>query len=143
MVPPGLSSPDASAASTMRSAIRSFTLPPGLRYSSLASTVASIPAATGPSRTSGVFPTRSATCSTNCIAPSSHPEVSGLRKAGTQRGGGRVTAGDGGRSRRMASNPAKRVAAIIGGGLLLVIGVVLLVLPGPGLLLVLSGLLIL
>jgi hypothetical protein len=43
----------------------------------------------------------------------------------------------------MASNPAKRVAAIIGGGLLLVIGVVLLVLPGPGLLLVLGGLLIL
>ena len=43
----------------------------------------------------------------------------------------------------MASNPAKRVAALIGGGLLLVIGVVLLVLPGPGLLLVLGGLLIL
>jgi hypothetical protein len=43
----------------------------------------------------------------------------------------------------MAGNPAKRVAALIGGGLLLVIGVVLLVLPGPGLLLVLAGLLIL
>ena len=43
----------------------------------------------------------------------------------------------------MAGNPAKRVAALIGGGLLLVIGVVLLVLPGPGLLLVLGGLLIL
>ena len=43
----------------------------------------------------------------------------------------------------MAANPAKRVAALIGGGLLLVIGVVLLVLPGPGLLLVLGGLLIL
>jgi hypothetical protein len=43
----------------------------------------------------------------------------------------------------MATNPAKRVAAVIGGGLLLVIGVVLLVLPGPGLLLVLGGLLIL
>lgn len=43
----------------------------------------------------------------------------------------------------MATNPAKRVVAIVGGGLLLVIGVVLLVLPGPGLLLVLGGLLIL
>jgi hypothetical protein len=43
----------------------------------------------------------------------------------------------------MAANPAKRVAALIGGGLLLVIGVVLLVLPGPGLLLVLGGLVIL
>ena len=43
----------------------------------------------------------------------------------------------------MASNPAKRVAALIGGGLLLVVGVALLVLPGPGLLLVLAGLIIL
>ena len=39
MVPPGSSSPDASAASTIRSAIRSFTEPPGLRYSTLASTM--------------------------------------------------------------------------------------------------------
>ena len=77
MVPPGFSSPDASAASTMRSAIRSFTLEPGLKYSSLASTVASIPAATGPSRTSGVLPMRSATCSTNCMAESSHLEGAG------------------------------------------------------------------
>jgi putative transmembrane protein PGPGW len=43
----------------------------------------------------------------------------------------------------MAANPVQRVAAVIGGGLLLVIGVALLVLPGPGLLLVLGGLLIL
>jgi len=43
----------------------------------------------------------------------------------------------------MAANPAKRIAALIGGGLLLVIGAVLLVLPGPGLLLVLAGLIIL
>ena len=40
IVPPGLSSPDASAASIMRRAMRSFTDPPGLRYSTLASTVA-------------------------------------------------------------------------------------------------------
>jgi hypothetical protein len=64
IVPPGRSSPDASAASTIRSAMRSLTLPPGLKYSTFASTGAAIPAATGPSRTSGVFPTRSATCST-------------------------------------------------------------------------------
>jgi hypothetical protein len=43
----------------------------------------------------------------------------------------------------MATSPAKRVAALIGGGLVLLIGVTLLVLPGPGLLLVLAGLLIL
>ena len=43
----------------------------------------------------------------------------------------------------MAANPAKRIAALVGGGLLLVIGVALLVLPGPGLLLVLAGLIIL
>ena len=48
-------------------------------------------------------------------------------------------------SRRHAHSPgfAKRVACGIGGGLLLVIGVALLVLPGPGLLLVLAGLLVL
>jgi hypothetical protein len=38
---------------------------------------------------------------------------------------------------------AQRVAYGVGGGLLLVVGVVLLVLPGPGLLLVLAGLLVL
>ena len=38
IVPPGRSAPDASAASTIRSAIRSFTEPPGLKYSTLAST---------------------------------------------------------------------------------------------------------
>ena len=39
--------------------------------------------------------------------------------------------------------PAKRVLCGIGGGLLLVVGIALLVLPGPGLLLVLAGLLVL
>src|SRR5712692_6549802 len=38
IVPPGLSSPDASAASTIRSAILSLTDPPGLMYSTLART---------------------------------------------------------------------------------------------------------
>ena len=38
---------------------------------------------------------------------------------------------------------AKRAAALVGGGALVLIGVVLLVLPGPGLLLVLAGLLVL
>jgi hypothetical protein len=41
------------------------------------------------------------------------------------------------------SNPAKRVAALVGGGIVLLAGIALLVLPGPGLLLVLGGLLIL
>ena len=42
MVPPGRSAPEASAASTMRSAIRSFTDPPGLKYSTLASTAGAL-----------------------------------------------------------------------------------------------------
>jgi membrane protein implicated in regulation of membrane protease activity len=41
------------------------------------------------------------------------------------------------------SNPAKRMAVLVAGGAVLVVGVVLLVLPGPGLLLVLAGLIIL
>lgn len=40
-------------------------------------------------------------------------------------------------------NPVKRAAVLVGGGALLVIGIALLVLPGPGLLLVLAGLLVL
>ncbi|HZG90548.1 MAG TPA: PGPGW domain-containing protein [Pseudonocardia sp.] len=42
-----------------------------------------------------------------------------------------------------SSNPVKRAAALVGGGLLLLLGIALLVLPGPGLLLVLAGLLVL
>ena len=42
IVPPGRSAPDRSAASTMRTAMRSFTDPPGLRYSTLARTVAAV-----------------------------------------------------------------------------------------------------
>src|SRR5687768_1034347 len=64
MVPPGLSSPDFSAASIIRAAIRSLTLPPGLTYSTLASTSGLRPSATAFSRTSGVLPIRSVTCST-------------------------------------------------------------------------------
>ncbi len=59
MVPPGLRAPEASAASIIRTAMRSFTEPPGLKYSTLASTVALIPSATLFSLTSGVLPTRS------------------------------------------------------------------------------------
>lgn len=41
------------------------------------------------------------------------------------------------------SNPAKRIGVLVAGGALVVLGVVLLVLPGPGLLLVLGGLVLL
>ena len=61
IVPPGFSSPDASAASIMRSAIRSFTEPPGFMYSTFASTCASMPCATECRRTSGVLPMSSTT----------------------------------------------------------------------------------
>src|SRR5262245_55673336 len=64
IVPPGRSSPDSSAASIMRSAMRSLTEPPGLKYSILARTVGVRAADTGPavtlrSRTSGVLPINS------------------------------------------------------------------------------------
>ena len=72
MVPPGRSAPEASAASTIRSAIRSFTEPPGLKYSTLASTAGACPPptafVTACSLTSGVFPTSSIRDSWTCIA---------------------------------------------------------------------------
>lgn len=43
----------------------------------------------------------------------------------------------------MQRSPMRRAGALVGGGLVLLVGVVLLVLPGPGLLLVLAGLVIL
>ena len=56
IVPPGFSSPDASAASIIRTAIRSFTEPPGLRYSTLASTSDEVVPTVRLSLTSGVLP---------------------------------------------------------------------------------------
>jgi hypothetical protein len=41
------------------------------------------------------------------------------------------------------SSTTKRMMALVGGGAILIVGIALLVLPGPGLLLVLAGLLIL
>lgn len=57
-------------------------------------------------------------------------------------GSGRLTAVDA-EERVGVGRPVKRVLVAVAGGLVLAIGVVLLVLPGPGLLLVLAGLLIL
>src|SRR5438309_4686973 len=62
MVPPGLSSPLASAASIILIAIRSLTLPPGLTYSTLATTWPAPPGTTEFSCTSGVLPMSSLTC---------------------------------------------------------------------------------
>ena len=70
IVPPGRRSPQASAAATMRSAIRSFTEPPGLKYSTLASTSgppAPSSRVTRRSLTSGVFPTSPISESWTCI----------------------------------------------------------------------------
>jgi hypothetical protein len=64
IVPPGFSAPDSSAASTIRIAMRSFTEPPGLRYSTFASTRGPSGSTTRPSRTRGVLPTRSSIDST-------------------------------------------------------------------------------
>ena len=75
IVPPGWSAPEASAASTIRSAMRSLTDPPGLKYSTLASTAgpwAGPPSClvTRRSRSSGVFPTSSISESWTCMAQS-------------------------------------------------------------------------
>ena len=56
IVPPGRNAPDASAASIIRTAMRSFTDPPGLKYSTLASTCAGAPAVTFRSLSRGVSP---------------------------------------------------------------------------------------
>src|SRR5690349_3405622 len=72
MVPPGWSSPEASAASIIRLAMRSFTDPPGLRYSTLASTSGPVEPSgrsrVRDSRTSGVLPTRSSSDSEYSMA---------------------------------------------------------------------------
>ncbi len=56
IAPPGFSSPEASAASMMAMPMRSFTLDPGLKYSSLAITVPGRPSETRLSVTRGVLP---------------------------------------------------------------------------------------
>jgi hypothetical protein len=56
IVPPGLRAPDASAASTILTAMRSLALPPGLRYSIFAATIPDPGDVTELSFTSGVLP---------------------------------------------------------------------------------------
>ena len=70
IVPPGFSSPLSSAASIIRTAMRSFTEPPGLKYSTLARTVGPEPSVTLLSLTSGVLPTRLIIESWNCTVVS-------------------------------------------------------------------------
>src|SRR6266508_4856357 len=67
IVPPGASCPAASARSTMASPIRSFTDPPGLRYSTLARTAGASPRLTRARRTSGVPPMVSRIESCTCM----------------------------------------------------------------------------
>ena len=61
MVSPGLRRPSRSAASTMATAMRSLTLPPGLRASSFPSTAAAPAGTTRLRRTRGVRPISSST----------------------------------------------------------------------------------
>jgi hypothetical protein len=63
IVPPGLSWPDLSAASTIATPIRSFTEPAGFWNSSLAAMAAPAPALSRLIRTSGVLPTMAVTSS--------------------------------------------------------------------------------
>ncbi len=67
IVPPGWSSPDCSAASIIRTAIRSFTDPPGFMYSTFASTRGVAPSVVRLSRTSGVLPIRSRSVFAYCM----------------------------------------------------------------------------
>src|SRR6202034_3258023 len=73
ITPPGLSLPARSAVSTMRSAIRSLTEPPGFRYSTFTRTfgVLATPAVTDFSRISGVFPITSVSelCTCTWLSP--------------------------------------------------------------------------
>src|SRR6266568_1633094 len=105
IVPPGRSAPEASAASTIRSAIRSLTDPPGLMYSTLASTAGASPRpcprpcpllrclVTLRSLTIGVFPIRSISDSCTCMAePPCSPAVPSLGHA--QVTGRKWTTGD-------------------------------------------------
>ena len=55
-VPPGLMLPSFSAASSIRMPMRSFTLPPGFRYSSFASRIGFSPRPIRLRRTIGVLP---------------------------------------------------------------------------------------
>ena len=85
MVPPGLSLPSRSAASTILTAIRSLTEPPGLRYSILARTSGLAPSFTRDSWSSGVLPTSSINDSTYCtLADSSHQSAAALSHRGAQ-----------------------------------------------------------
>ncbi len=70
IVPPFCSLPCFSAVSIIRSAIRSFTEPPGFRYSTLTSTslVFATPRVTDFSRTSGVSPMISVSESYTCMS---------------------------------------------------------------------------
>jgi hypothetical protein len=56
IVPPGFRCPRFSASATIRTAVRSFTDPPGLNASSLPATVQASPSTTRFRRTSGVPP---------------------------------------------------------------------------------------
>jgi hypothetical protein len=69
IVPPAMSLPWRSADSIIRSAILSFTEPPGFRYSTLTRTflVFAMPRVTDWSRTSGVPPVASASESYTCM----------------------------------------------------------------------------
>ena len=69
----GLMRPCFSSASTIDTPMRSFTLCAGLKYSSLHAMVASIPAATRLSRTSGVLPISSVVS----LAMRMNPSLSG------------------------------------------------------------------
>src|SRR6185436_8314259 len=77
IVPPGRSRPSASAASTIRIATRSLIEPPGLKYSTLATTCGVSPAAMRDRRTSGVSPTVSRMESLMSAGAATRPTLQG------------------------------------------------------------------
>src|SRR6187549_3622536 len=103
IVPPGRSSPDRSAASIIRSAIRSFTDPPGLKYSTLASTSGARPAVTADSFTSGVPPISSTIDRAYCISIRSGWQTCLLEPPGVRGGRDHPVTALIGRSSRLTS----------------------------------------
>src|SRR5690606_5349222 len=77
MVPPGLSRPRFSASSIILTAMRSLELPPGFRYSILASTMPAPSGTTEFSWTRGVLPMSSLTCRAYRMPPWSQTSTGG------------------------------------------------------------------
>src|SRR4051794_41957319 len=104
IVPPGWSFPSCSALSIIARPIRSFTDPPGFRYSSLAISFGLTPRPSASSRTIGVWPTSSRTEGYSRV-------IGGEVYSGGVDGGGRDRRGGRGRAGRRGPKKSPARAA--------------------------------